>query len=341
MSALANLGCVAKSHIAGRLGSGPAPSLLMSTCPGILALFVVTASLVAAPPRPVDEIIAAERAFNQHCIDHGRYAGWMAFIADDAFLMNRATLGRAEADASLAKEVGDSTSLTWVPSFADASLSGDLGYSWGIWTASGRTPDGKSAQRRGIYLTAWRRQADGHWKFVFDGGRPLSDDAIAAIHESLRLHPAPDYAVAAPHADRAALERELRDIDTAFSGQSAAQGAHAAFLAHLADEALLLDRGVRTKTAAAAKMATEPRGGTLTWSPLHVEMAAAGDLALVWGEWCEKSPAADGRALELTGIYSAIWKRQTDLTWKIVFDNGRPYPRETIERIKRQLAARR
>lgn len=305
-----------------------------------VALLALVASLSAAPTRPVDEIVAAERAFNQHCVDHGRYAGWMAFIADDAFLMNRATLGRAAADESLAKEKGDMSSLTWAPSFADASLSGDLGYSWGIWTAQGKTPDGKPAQRRGIYMTVWRRQADGAWKFVFDGGRPLAEDAIAAIHESLRAQPAADYAVAATSSDRAALERELREVDVAFSLQSREQGAHAAFLAHLADEALLLDRGVRTKTAAVAKMATEPKDDSLTWSPLHVEMAAAGDLALVWGEWVARSPEPDGKFSELTGVYSAIWKRQPDRSWRIVFDNGRPYPRETIDRLKRELAAR-
>jgi ketosteroid isomerase-like protein len=255
--------------------------------------------------------------------------------------MNRNTLGRTEAEASFAAEAGDTSSLTWEPSFADASLSGDLGYSWGIWVVKGSGPDGKPLQRRGIYMTAWRRQADGKWKFVFDGGRPLSEEAIAAIHESLRVQPAADYAFAAKETVRAKLERELLDRDIAFSSMSLAQGAHTAFLAHLADEALLLDRGVRTKTAAVAKMATEPKDGTLSWTPLHVEMAAAGDLALVWGEWLANGLGPDGKPSELTGVYSAMWKRQADQSWKIVFDNGRPYPREIIERLKVRLAAQR
>lgn len=300
-------------------------------------LFFVAAS--AGQARPVDEIIAVERAFNQHCIDRGRHAGWMEFIADDAFLMNRATLGRAEADASLAAEKGDRTSLTWTPSFADASLSGDLGYSWGIWVAAGAAPDGQPLQRRGIYLTAWRRQTDGRWKFFFDGGRPLAEDAIAAIHESLRAHPAADYAVAARDPDRAKLERELRETDVAFSNDSLARGSPAAFLDRLADEALLLDRGVRTKRSAAAKLAAEPKAGALSWNPLHVEVAAAGDLAVVWGEWLATGPRPTGETGELTGVYSAVWKRQPDQSWKIVFDNGRPYPRAVIERLKERLAA--
>ena len=152
----------------------------------LFCVATLATALTAAPVRPIGEIVAVERAFNRHCIDHGRAAGWMAYVAEDAYLMNRNTLGRTEAEASFAAEAGDTSSLTWEPSFADASLSGDLGYSWGIWMVKGTGPDGKPLQRRGIYMTAWRRQADGNWKFVFDGGRPLAEDAIAAIHESLR-----------------------------------------------------------------------------------------------------------------------------------------------------------
>lgn len=36
---------------------------------------------------------------------------------------------------------------------------------------------------RGIYLTIWRRQADGSWKFVFDGSPEIPEDpkALAAF----------------------------------------------------------------------------------------------------------------------------------------------------------------
>jgi ketosteroid isomerase-like protein len=68
-------------------------------------------------------------------------------------------------------------------------------------------------------------------------------------------------------------------------------------------------------------------------------MAAAGDLALVWGEWLAKGTGADSQPSELTGVYSAIWKRQADQTWKMVFDNGRPYSRAIIASLKTRLAA--
>ena len=49
---------------------------------------------------------------------------------------------------------------------------GTLGYTWGKYTFTPATgPDGKQeASTSGLYFTVWKRQADGSWKFVYDGG---------------------------------------------------------------------------------------------------------------------------------------------------------------------------
>jgi ketosteroid isomerase-like protein len=134
------------------------------------------------------------------------------------------------------------------------------------------------------------------------------------------------------------LKKQLTDLDLAFSNEAVTGGQRGAFLAHMADEALLLDRGVRTRAAAADLMEKEGETKALSWAPFYVDVSAAGDLAYICGEWLFKGPGADGKPSEATGVYSAIWKRQADDSWKFVFDNGRPYPREVIERLKQRLA---
>ncbi len=306
----------------------------------LLVLSFFTATLVAADRSALrSEIMKVEHDFNQYCVEHGRLAGWMEYITDDAFLMNRRTVGREEARASFASEEKDTSTLTWEPSYADVSVSGDLGYSWGIWISRGDGPDGKPAERRGIYLTIWRKQADGRWKFVFDGGRPLTDEVIAGIHRSLKDYPAADYAFPAPTpTDAATLREQLIEFDLAFSHEAVTQGQRPAFLAHLADEVLLLDRGVRTRAAAADYMEKEGDTKAISWKPFYADVSTAGDLAYVCGEWLFKGPGADGKPTEAAGVYSAIWKRQADGAWKMVFDNGRPYPRDVIDRLKQRLA---
>jgi len=65
---------------------------------------------------------------------------------------------------------GAESSLTWHPVFAAVAGSRDLGYTIGEYTSTGRGPTGAAVQRFGKYLTVWKRQPNGTWKFVVDGG---------------------------------------------------------------------------------------------------------------------------------------------------------------------------
>ena len=64
------------------------------------------------------------------------------------------------------------TSIIWHPTYAVAAGSRDLGFSIGESVVTSRGPSGAAVQRFGKYLTVWRRQPNGEWKFVVDGGSP-------------------------------------------------------------------------------------------------------------------------------------------------------------------------
>jgi hypothetical protein len=64
------------------------------------------------------------------------------------------------------------TSLAWHPVYASAAGSGDLGFTVGEYLLTARGPSGAAVQRVGKYLTVWKRQKDGTWKFLIDGGNP-------------------------------------------------------------------------------------------------------------------------------------------------------------------------
>lgn len=59
----------------------------------------------------------------------------------------------------------DTKHLSWEPFKAEASASGDLGYTLGNWKL---VMD--DTVLYGNYCTIWKRQADGKWKFTFDAG---------------------------------------------------------------------------------------------------------------------------------------------------------------------------
>jgi ketosteroid isomerase-like protein len=60
--------------------------------------------------------------------------------------------------------------LNWRPIYADAAASGDLGFTIGESVFTGRGINGTVVQRFGKYLTIWKKQPGGEWRFVVDGG---------------------------------------------------------------------------------------------------------------------------------------------------------------------------
>ena len=64
--------------------------------------------------------------------------------------------------------------LTWEPIDAEVANSGELGYTWGNWKFVQ-----KDTTYYGNYFTVWKKQIDGKWKVVLDGGNstpPLTNN---------------------------------------------------------------------------------------------------------------------------------------------------------------------
>ena len=60
--------------------------------------------------------------------------------------------------------------LTWKPMKAEVLVGGDLGYTVGTWERRLTAKDGRPVVQHGQYLTVWKKQADGKWQVIFDGG---------------------------------------------------------------------------------------------------------------------------------------------------------------------------
>lgn len=58
--------------------------------------------------------------------------------------------------------------LTWTPTEAVLSPTGDMGYTWGHYEGHSRDANGNPVVTTGRYMTIWRREPDGSWKVVMD-----------------------------------------------------------------------------------------------------------------------------------------------------------------------------
>jgi ketosteroid isomerase-like protein len=61
-------------------------------------------------------------------------------------------------------------SLVWHPVHGEVSEAGDLGFTVGNAVFTGQREDGAPLVLYSKYLTVWKKQRDGSWRYVVDGG---------------------------------------------------------------------------------------------------------------------------------------------------------------------------
>jgi len=117
-----------------------------------------------------EELIKVDKEFSVLSEERGMKYAFLEYAADSAVLLQRNIMpivGKMAISASLEAFSDTGFTLTWEPQYADISKSGDLGYTYGLFTSI--ITSNKSITR-GKYVTIWKRQADGSWKYVLDGG---------------------------------------------------------------------------------------------------------------------------------------------------------------------------
>ena len=53
--------------------------------------------------------------------------------------------------------------MTWEPKGGNVALSGEMGYTYGVYSVK---PNDKDTVLYGTYVSIWKQQSDGKWKFV-------------------------------------------------------------------------------------------------------------------------------------------------------------------------------
>jgi len=112
------------------------------------------------------EIINTDIEMSNAAVDEG-FLNSLYKYADENFVMfnegSHPVIGK-KAFKEKYKKPGPKT-LTWKPVDAKVAESGELGYTWGNWTFT--LPD---TTHYGNYFTVWKKQKDGKWKMLLDGG---------------------------------------------------------------------------------------------------------------------------------------------------------------------------
>jgi ketosteroid isomerase-like protein len=120
----------------------------------------------------VNELLEVDREFSDLSLKIGAPESFLTYIDDSCVLLrpNRnPVIGRKKIE-ELYSTPDTSFTLSWKPLSADISGSGDLGYTYGIFTVSMDSPEGIKVTKEGTYVTIWKKDINGNWKFVLDTG---------------------------------------------------------------------------------------------------------------------------------------------------------------------------
>jgi ketosteroid isomerase-like protein len=114
-------------------------------------------------------MIATDRAFSRMSEEKGIKHALMQYIDGKGVLLrpDAVPIAGAEAIDYISQANDTSYTMTWDPNGGTVSNSGDLGYTYGIYSFR---PKDKDTVIYGTYVSIWKRYPDGKWKFVLQSG---------------------------------------------------------------------------------------------------------------------------------------------------------------------------
>jgi ketosteroid isomerase-like protein len=275
------------------------------------AILIASLALIAAPTAqaasetPAAQIEAAERAFAADGLTMGVRGSFLKHMADDAIVFEPAPVSAKAAYG--ARSGQGEPKLEWWPAWVVAARSGDLGLSIGPAAYDGR--------RAAWYASIWRKDADGRWRWIYDGGGAADAVSAPGPETPAVIGPASALGEAAP----AKAFDAVRGAETTLS-QAAQRSTADAYRAVLSTDARLLGpRGTRTLTPTALNERLAARPAAMTLSLRGGGASRAGDLVWTHGEASWNGMGRETGQNSVQAHYMHVWQRRPE-GWRLIFE---------------------
>jgi ketosteroid isomerase-like protein len=145
----------------------------------LLITLVFLFSAVAFAQKQVTDasvLIKADEEFSDFSFKNGFANAFMSYADDSVIKLmsnNYPLIGKSELVKCFTQIAASNHSvLTWTPSKAMIAQSGDLGFTFGHYELRIKLESDKDTVYYGNYVSIWKKQKDGTWKYVLDGGNP-------------------------------------------------------------------------------------------------------------------------------------------------------------------------
>jgi ketosteroid isomerase-like protein len=120
-----------------------------------------------------------------------------------------------------------------------------------------------------------------------------------------------------------AAASEIEAAELAFANRVAEKGIKTAFVEFAAEDAVLMrnDKIISGKQRIYEYYSNSALDSVkLSWTPEKVVAAKSGDLGYTYGKYKFSAVDSSGKPLKAEGIFHTVWKKQTDGSWKFVWD---------------------
>lgn len=134
--------------------------------------FVLIANLLFAclpsQKNSVEELFEADRNFSATAEKIGFNKAFIEFAHSDAVLLrenNMPLVGKTAITQLFENANSQGVHFTWEPLAGDIAQSGELGYTYGIYTLKKDT-----VVEKGTYVSIWKKDVEGNWRYILDSG---------------------------------------------------------------------------------------------------------------------------------------------------------------------------
>lgn len=276
---------------------------------------LLTTSLMAQEPDSSSALFsmrAAEQNFAMASLMYGRNAAFADNFADESVLFTDKWISTGKQYSKERK--ASPVVLKWEPEYMDIADSRDFGFSTGPWEAQEYRP-GTPPLSEGYFLTVWKKQTDGTWKVILDGGGttpPKKDHkhsfSFPAGADKPVLNP--------PVLNTGSLSKELADRENQFLMNWGKSPLYSTYTSYLAQHSRMqLSGHLPTTNTDTISSWINHFDKNLSWKISGSGAATSGDMGFTYG-LLEKQ----GKGEIIKGHYVRIWKKQPGNGWKIVME---------------------
>ena len=151
----------------------------------LIALALIACERETDSRELINEVKEADLAFSKMSEEQGMAKAFIEYADESVIKLNNkhyATIGKGDLIKALTSEEFNGK-LTWEPLTARADQ--NLGYTFGDWKMELKMNE-RDTVLFGNYVTVWRKQKDGQWKFVLDGGNPTPGPTPPTMRERMK-----------------------------------------------------------------------------------------------------------------------------------------------------------